>query len=153
MAAPRKPRSTNSAKSGSTGRARGGATRSARTRKASTPERASDGRFKPDHHVRNAAFGATAALGVVAAGVAAAFRFGLLDRFLPNREGHEAEDLLIDAPEQRGNEADTYQPSRRAPKAFRPDMDAPMTAAEREALRPAEGHAPAFVEDRGTILA
>ena len=96
--------------------------------RAKVAPRTSDGRFKADHHVRNAAFGATAALGAVAAGVAAAFKFGLLDRFLPSREGHDAEDLLIDA-----------APADRAPVAFRPDMTAPMSAAEKEALRPPKG--------------
>ncbi len=33
----------------------------------------------------------------------------------------------------------------RAPAAFRPDMDAPMTPAEREALRPATGPGPSLV--------
>lgn len=103
------------------------APRGAKARAKAAP-RASNGRFKPDHHVRNAAFGATAALGAVAAGVAAAFKFGLLDRFLPSGEGHSAEDLLIDA-----------APEDRAPVAFRPDIDAPMTAAEKEALRPPKG--------------
>lgn len=43
-------------------------------------------------------------------------------------EGHAAPDLAADT---------DLSPSHRAPQAFRPDMDAPMTAAEREALRPA----------------
>lgn len=43
-------------------------------------------------------------------------------------EGHAAPDLAADT---------DLGPSHRAPEAFRPDMDAPMTAAEREALRPA----------------
>ena len=94
----------------------------------STPERGSDGRFKTDHHVRNAAVGTAAAIGVAAAGVAAAFRFGLLDRFLPAGDGHSAEDLLLDS---------HPGPDHRAPEAFRPDMDAPMSKSEREALRPA----------------
>ena len=37
----------------------------------------------------------------------------------------------------------------RASEAFRPDIDAPMTPAEREALRPATGPAPSLVSDRG----
>ena len=108
------------------------APRGAKARAKAAP-RASNGRFKPDHHVRNAAFGATAALGAVAAGVAAAFKFGLLDRFLPSSEGHSAEDLLIDAA------PPLQSPGDRAPVAFRPDIDAPMTAAEKEALRPPKG--------------
>lgn len=43
-------------------------------------------------------------------------------------EGHVPDDLLGDA---------RPAPEDRAPAAFRPDMTAPMTAAEREALRPA----------------
>ena len=55
-------------------------------------------------------------------------------------EGHAAPDLAIDAP---------LGPDHRAPEAFRPDMDAPMTAAEREALRPATGPSPSLVSDEG----
>ena len=51
-------------------------------------------------------------------------------------EGHAAPDLARDT---------RPQPQDRAPVAFRPDMDAPMTAAEREALRPAAGPAPSIV--------
>lgn len=43
-------------------------------------------------------------------------------------EGHESADLTGDT---------RPGPRDRAPVAFRPDIDAPMTAAEREALRPA----------------
>ena len=53
-------------------------------------------------------------------------------------DGHAAPDLAADA-----------QPGRRPPAAFRPDMDAPMSAAEREALRPAAGPSPTLV-DAGT---
>ena len=42
-------------------------------------------------------------------------------------------------------------PGERAPAAFRPDMDAPMSEAEREALRPAVGPSPTLV-DAGTSL-
>ncbi len=49
-------------------------------------------------------------------------------------EGHAAPDLAPDA-----------EPHQRAPEAFRPDMDAPMSAAEREALRPATGPGPTLV--------
>lgn len=55
-------------------------------------------------------------------------------------EGHAAPDLAADA-----------VPGERAPVAFRPDMDAPMTPAEREALRPAAGPSPTLV-DAGTSL-
>lgn len=53
-------------------------------------------------------------------------------------EGHAAPDLAADA-----------APGQRAPEAFRPDMDAPMTPEEREALRPAPGPSPTLV-DAGT---
>ena len=78
-------------------------------------------------------------LGAVAAGfVAAAISLG---RRRPDaQEGHAAPDLAADA-----------APTARAPVAFRPDMDAPMTAAEREALRPAPGPAPTLV-GAGTSL-
>lgn len=55
-------------------------------------------------------------------------------------EGHAVPDL------QPGAE---IGPDHRAPVAFRPDMDAPMTAAEREALRPATGPSPSLVSDEG----
>lgn len=55
-------------------------------------------------------------------------------------EGHIVPDLAADA-----------EPGQRAPEAFRPDMDAPMTPAEREALRPATGPSPTLV-DAGTSL-
>lgn len=44
-------------------------------------------------------------------------------------------------------------PGDRAPADFRPDMAAPMSAAEREALRPATGPAPSLIADRGTTNA
>jgi hypothetical protein len=57
-------------------------------------------------------------------------------------EGHAAPDLGADAP---------VTLHSRAPEAFRPDMDAPMTPAEREALRPAIGPSPTLV-DAGTSM-
>lgn len=54
-------------------------------------------------------------------------------------EGHAAPDLSADA-----------APGARAPEAFRPAIDAPMTPAEREALRPATGPSPSLVSDEGT---
>ncbi|HEU0045876.1 hypothetical protein [Sphingomonas sp.] len=56
------------------------------------------------------------------------------------QEGHPVPDLAA------GND---IGPDHRAPEAFRPDMDAPMTAAEREALRPATGPAPSLVAPQG----
>lgn len=103
------------------------------------PQRDSEGRFKTDHHVRNAAVGGAVVVGAVAAGVAAAFKFGLLDRLLPAGEGHTAEDLLLDKDDVRGNDAKAPTGRKRAAPDFRPDMDAPMSKADREALRPAKG--------------
>ena len=62
------------------------------------------------------------------------------DQAAPSGDGHTAPDLAADA-----------APGERAPVAFRPDMDAPMTPAEREALRPATGPSPTLV-DAGTSL-
>lgn len=62
------------------------------------------------------------------------------DETAPTGDGHAAPDLAADA-----------APVERAPAAFRPDIDAPMTAAEREALRPAAGPSPTLV-DAGTSL-
>ena len=90
--------------------------------------RGSNGRFKPDHTTRNRAIGAASVIGLAAAAVGAALRFGWLDRFFPAEEGHQALDLSLDA-EPAGTE--------RAPDAFRPDPTAIPTAAERESLRPA----------------
>lgn len=80
------------------------------------------------------------ALAAVTAGVAAVAAAAVsLGRRRPgDREGHPAPDLAADA-----------VPGERAPPAFRPDMDAPMTAAEREALRPPTGPSPTLV-DTGT---
>lgn len=65
-------------------------------------------------------------------------------KFLPDSllpEGHVPTDL--------GAGTD-LGPDHRAPEAFRPNIDAPMTAAEREALRPATGPSPSLVADRGS---
>jgi hypothetical protein len=103
--------------------------------------RDSHGRFKADHTARNAAIGVAAGLGAVAAGVAAAFRFGLLDSLLPAAGEHTAPDLALDAAPAGTN---------RAPAAFRPDPTAPVPAGEREALRPATTVSKGFSEDRTT---
>jgi hypothetical protein len=58
-------------------------------------------------------------------------------------EGHPVPDLAA------GNDVG---PTHRAPEAFRPDMDAPMTAAEREALRPATGPSPSLVSNEGASV-
>jgi len=104
----------------------------AKPRKA--PQRGQNGRFKPRAKAaksgRTTALGVAAGLGALAAGAAAALRFGLFDRLRPvgNAE-HPAPDLAADRP----------HPSfeTRAADAFRPDPTAPVTAAERDGLRPA----------------
>lgn len=58
-------------------------------------------------------------------------------------EGHAVPDLAAGS---------DLGPSHRAPEAFRPDMDAPMTPAEREALRPATGPSPSLVSDEGSTV-
>lgn len=55
-------------------------------------------------------------------------------------EGHDAPDLAS---------GDTLGAGHRAPPAFRPDIDTPMTPAERGALRPATGPSPSLVSDEG----
>ena len=105
-------------------------------------QRDSHGRFKADHRTRSIAIGATAAIGAVAAGIAAAFHFGKLA--VPGNAEHPAPDLAPDAPTPGGD-------GRRAPEAFRPDPTAPVPAAEREGLRPATGPARGFAADRGEL--
>lgn len=102
--------------------------------------RDSHGRFAPDHRLRNRALGAATVVGLGAAAVGAAIRFGLLDRFFPTREGHAAPDLELDR--------NRPGPEDRAPDAFRPDPDAPVPPAEREALRPPPGVDRGFSEEK-----
>lgn len=120
----------------------------AQTRTRPKARRDSSGRFKPrqvSHQGRNAAFGVAAGLGAVAAGVAAAVRFGLFDRLLPagNAE-HAAPDLALDQPHP--------DASARAPDAFRPDPTAPVTAAEREGLRPPPPVGTGFTEEKHSVM-
>ena len=56
---------------------------------------------------------------------------------------HAAPDLAADKPHPTENN--------RAPLDFRPNMDAPMSEAEREALRPATGPAPSLVAEQGEM--
>jgi hypothetical protein len=56
---------------------------------------------------------------------------------------HAAPDLAVDKPHPTEND--------RAPLDFRPNMDAPMSDAEREALRPATGPAPSLVAEQGEM--
>lgn len=58
---------------------------------------------------------------------------------------HPAPDLALDAAAP--TETD------RAPVDFRPNIDAPMSAADREALRPATGPAPSLVSQQGEMNA
>ena len=110
------------------------------------PDRDSHGRFTADHHATRtlAIGGALAALTALGVAAAAYFRNEIAARLAP--EGHDASDLP--APDQPRPDA-----AHRAPAAFRPDIDAPMSAAEREALRPATGGSPSLVASEGSIAA
>lgn len=100
-------------------------------------------RPEASRHTRNLALGAAAGIGAVAAAGFAILRFGLFDRLFAPSEGHAAPDLAADAPPP-GSEG-------RAPVDFRPDPTAPVSAAEREALRPATGPGPSLTELRGSM--
>lgn len=79
---------------------------------------------------------------LAATGVAVGLFGVLLARRKPT-EGHAAPDLALN--KERPGPAD------RAPEAFRPDPTAPVSAADREALRPATGPVPSMVEPRGSM--
>lgn len=80
-----------------------------------------------------------AALGtIVGAGAAAFAAFRMMK--VPG-EGHAAPDLAPDA-----------EPADRAPEAFRPDPQAPVSSAEREALRPVTSPVPAPVDRESVPL-
>jgi len=109
------------------------------------PKRANNGRFKPRAKAANSgrttAIGVAAGLGALAAGVAAALRFGLLDRLRAvGTAEHPAPDLAPNQPHP--------GPDARAPEAFRPDPTAPVTAAEREGLRPPPPVPTGFTEEK-----
>lgn len=55
----------------------------------------------------------------------------------------DAADLALDTPRPAADD--------RAPLEFRPDMDAPISAEDREALRPATGPAPSLASAAGTM--
>jgi hypothetical protein len=97
----------------------------------------------PVSQTRGLAIGA-GVLATVAALGAAVWRGWLkLPAFGPGNAEHEAPDLALDLPRP---DADA-----RAPVDFRPDPTAPVTAAEREGLRPATGPAPTLSADRGDV--
>lgn len=79
---------------------------------------------------------------LAATGIAVGLFGVLLARRRPG-EGHAAPDLALDQ--------DRHGPNDRAPEAFRPDPTAPISAADREALRPATGPVPSIVEPRGSM--
>jgi hypothetical protein len=107
-----------------------------------TKKRDSHGRYKADQNQRAVVIGAATAIGAIATGVASAIHFGLFDRFFAPKDGHAVPDL----------EGDTHPgPNDRAPEHFRPDPTAPVSAADREALRPATGPAPGFAANRGDL--
>jgi hypothetical protein len=93
------------------------------------PTRDSHGRFKADHHIRNRTIGA-ALIGAAALAIGTLFRGRIRAALSPAGAEHEAPDLSLDA----------AQPgTSRAPDAFRPDPSAPVSASEREGLRPPIG--------------
>ncbi|MEG3088018.1 hypothetical protein [Sphingomonas sp. PB4P5] len=85
--------------------------------------------------------GALLAVGAAVAGFLA--RRQIAAYVAPGSAEHEAPDLALDQPHNDG--------SARAPVDFRPNMDAPMSPAEREALRPATGPAPTMVAPQGEM--
>lgn len=87
---------------------------------------------KNDKRVSKRTIGLAALGTIVGAGAAAFAAFRMMKA--PG-EGHAAPDLAPDA-----------DPVDRAPEAFRPDPQAPMNAAEREAMRPATSPGPAPVD-------
>lgn len=104
-------------------------------------------RTASESSTRRTAAIAVTAIGGLAAGVAAALKLGWLDRFFvaPGDSGgaeHAAPDLAPDAP---------TPGTTRAPEAFRPDPTAPLSAADREALRPATGPAPTLSATAGEM--
>lgn len=101
----------------------------------------------PKHAPKPMTAGTAWSIGAVAlaagAGIAAFLSRGRIAALLSGSasEGHVPTDLL----DPKRNADD------RAVADFRPDMSAPMTAAEREALRPATGAGPSMVASRGTM--
>lgn len=90
-------------------------------------------RAKTERTGSSAAIGIVAAAAAIAGGLVAAFRFGVFNRAIAGGSKtsaeHAAPELAADRPHP--------GPEDRASPAFRPDPTAPVTAAEREALRPA----------------
>ncbi|WP_242147536.1 hypothetical protein [Sphingomonas sp. BAUL-RG-20F-R05-02] len=88
---------------------------------------------KPERTRSSATIGLAAGAVAVLGGLAAAFRFGTFDRLIAKASRtaneHAAPDLAPTKPHNDG--------SARAPEAFRPDPTAPVSAAERDAFRPA----------------
>ncbi|MBW6522107.1 hypothetical protein KZ810_01215 [Sphingomonas sp. RHCKR47] len=94
---------------------------------------------------RKSGVAVAAGIGVVAAGLFGALRFGLFDKLLASRPSggeHPAPDLRPSAPTPGID---------RAPVDFRPDPTAAVPASEREALRPATGPAPTLAATRGEL--
>lgn len=96
-------------------------------------------REKPEESHR-AAIAAAVGVTVAAAALATAL---WLSRSSRSADGHAAPDLPRD-----GSRPDA---DARAPAHFRPDPTAPVSAADREALRPATGPSPSLVQDRGGV--
>ena len=97
---------------------------------------------KPKPKSRTAGVSTLRTVALAAAGITVGLFGVLLARRKP-AEGHAAPDLALN--KERPGLSD------RAPEAFRPDPTAPVSAAEREALRPATGPVPSMVEPRGSM--
>lgn len=93
---------------------------------------------KSDKRVSKRTIGLAALGTIIGAGAAAFAAFRMTKA--PG-EGHAAPDLAPDA-----------EPADRAPQAFRPDPQAPVSTAEREALRPATSPVPAPVDRESLAL-
>lgn len=97
---------------------------------------------KHEQKSRTAGVSTLRTVALAATGVAVGLFGVLLGRRKPS-EGHAAPDLALDKPRPEAGD--------RAPQAFRPDPTAPVSAADREALRPATGPVPTMVEPRGSM--
>lgn len=105
----------------------------AKAKNSAKPAPRGNARPKTEQTGRGATIGLAAGALAVLGGLAAAFRFGAFDRALAKVSStgaeHAVPDLALDKPHNDG--------SARAPEAFRPDPTASISAAERDAFRPA----------------
>jgi len=118
----------------------------ARPRTRSTPKPRAKPQAAPAARKPSTASRALSVFSIGALAVAAgAGVIELVRRLTARSEGHDAPDLALDRPHP--------GPDQRAPEAFRPDPTAPLTAADRDALRPATMPAPRVVETQVRELA